>query len=242
MANRIKFIANAYGLSKSGPSVPEPTQKHIPEWYRKADRYYKQPDGEPYRQQDGSMMLTWKSCPALFDVLATGYVFRTPCDVEFYKNDNSKISVKVSDPKMQHFCSERPPMPEFMNPLGYYEDHFAWWPDWAVELPKGYSGLYTNPLMRYDLPFHTPPGIVDNDKVNLSGLVPFFIAKGFEGIIPAGTPYLQLIPFKREDWQSELIIESDSTIYQKNTDNSKKYRLPDGGVYKNTVWEKREYI
>lgn len=98
-------------------------------------------------------------------------------------------------------------MPQFIHPQGYYQEHFAWYPDWAVELPEGYSALYTHPLNRFDLPFFMTIGIIDNDKVNLPGTMPFFIAKGFEGTIPAGTPYAQIIPFKREDWKSEIIVE-----------------------------------
>ena len=72
--------------------------------------------------------------------------------------------------------------------------------------------------------------------------MPFFVAKGFQGILPAGTPYAQMLPFKREHWNSEL---QDSIGYQemvdKNMKNSDKYRVPDGGVYQKEVWERRKY-
>jgi len=241
MNNIIKFVSNSYTLNKNSATNPEPTIKHLPDWYRKAERYHKLPSGEPYRQQDGSLMLTWKSCPAIFDVLITGYVLRLPCDIEFYLNDENKISVKVHDQNLQHFCTERPPMPGFAAPMGYYEDHFAWYPDWATIIPEGYTALYTHPMNRYDLPFTMPFGIIDNDKVNLPGLMPFYIAKGFQGIIKAGTPYMQILPFKKENWESKIEFEIPEKIYQKNMDNSKKYRTPEGGVYKNEIWQRREY-
>jgi len=87
----------------------------------------------------------------------------------------------------------------------------------------------------------TVSGIIDNDKVNLPGSMPFFLKEGWTGVIPKGTPYAQLIPFKREDWESEIIIEDYNTIFKKNHENSKKYRIPNGGVYKNEVWTKRTY-
>ena len=71
--------------------------------------------------------------------------------------------------------------------------------------------------------------------------MPFFIIKGFEGLIPAGPPYAQIIPFKREDWDSDIIIESPNNLHKKNQENSNKYRVKDGGVYKNEVWSKRVY-
>jgi hypothetical protein len=96
-------------------------------------------------------------------------------------------------------------------------------------------------MNRFDLPFINTVGIIDNDKINLSGSLPFFLQQGFTGTIPAGTPYVQIFPFKREDWQSEIVIEDPKILHIKNYKNSKKYRVKDGGVYKNEVWEKRTY-
>jgi hypothetical protein len=46
--------------------------------------------------------------------------------------------------------------------------------------------------------------------------MPFFLIIGFSGVIPAGTPYVQMIPFKREDWASEIVIENPNKINEKN--------------------------
>jgi hypothetical protein len=97
------------------------------------------------------------------------------------------------------------------------------------------------PMNRFDLPFMNTTGIVDSDKVHLLGSFPFFIADGWEGTIPAGTPYLQVLPFKRENWEHEIEILNTSEIYGKMVDNANFYRQPDGGVYKNKVWSRREY-
>jgi hypothetical protein len=96
-------------------------------------------------------------------------------------------------------------------------------------------------MNRFDLPFVNTTGIIDNDKINLSGSLPFFILEGFIGTIPAGTPYVQVFPFKRESWESEILLEDPKKLPMKNYNNSKKYRVKDGGVYKNEVWDKRTY-
>jgi hypothetical protein len=57
----------------------------------------------------------------------------------------------------------------------------------------------------------------------------------------AGTPYLQVLPFKRENWEHMIEISDSSTIYAKMVDNANFYRQPDGGVYKDKVWTRREY-
>ena len=85
-------------------------------------------------------------------------------------------------------------------------------------------------------------GVVDNDKVHLPGTMPFFMLKGLSGILPAGTPYAQIIPFKREHWTSEVDVSPDAQqIAAKNKENVAKYRRPDGGVYQREVWERRKY-
>lgn len=241
-------------LNKDSKSVPTPTQKEIPDWYKNADRFAKDPNGEYYQApkevcpfpKEGSVddygkIPTWKACPAIMDAFATGYLFKTPCDLEFYKDNQEIINVKVFDSKYSNFCTQRLPMPQFEHPKGYYDHHFAWYLDWGLELPDGYSALFMTPMNRFDLPFLNTAGIVDSDKVHLLGSFPFFIAEGWEGIIPAGTPYLQVLPFKRENWEHKVEILEQSNMYDKMIENAKFYRQPDGGVYKNKIWSRREY-
>jgi len=237
----IKFVANKGWLTEDDLSAPKPTSKSLPDWYISAHRFYKKPDGESYIGPDGGKVPTWKACPAMYDILTTGYVYRTPCDIEFFLDKNNKISAKVLDAKYLDFIQDRDPMPQFKSPMGYHEKHFAWYPDWAVEVPDGYSVLYSQPYDRYDLPFLTTSGIIDNDKVNLPGTMPFFLVKDWVGVLPAGTPYAQMMPFKREDWQSEYVKESGLAVVKKNMKNAEKYRVPNGGVYLKDVWEKRKY-
>lgn len=241
-------------LNKESKSVPVPTQKEIPSWYKDADRFAKMPNGEYYKAtkevcpfpkegttDDYGKIPTWKACPAIMDAFATGYLFKTPCDIKFFINSNGNIDVKIEDLKHQDFCTKRTPMAQFKHPEGFYDHHFAWSPDWGLELPEGYSALFMTPMNRFDLPFLNTTGIVDSDKVHLLGSFPFFITKGWEGIIPAGTPYLQVLPFKRENWNHEIEILTQSEMYGKMVENSKFYRQPDGGVYKNKIWTRREY-
>lgn len=238
----IKFVSNKSWLTKDSKHSPIASiHKNIPEWYKDGDRFYKGPDGQyVIDPMVGGKMPTWKACPAIYDIFTTGYVYRTPCDIEF-KLVDGRLSAKVLDSRYESFLQVRPAMPGFETPYGYHEDHFAWFPDWACSVPPGYSVLYSQPFNRYDLPFITTSGIIDNDKISLPGSMPFFIRKEWEGIIPAGTPFAQLLPFKREDWDSEIVTKDSFTIFDEMRKNSMKYRVPDGGVYLKDVWERRKY-
>lgn len=241
MKKIIRFVSNRAWLNGESPSRPNTAVKNIPAWYRDADRYAMMPNGDYWIGPDNDKVVTWKACPALYDIFGTGYVYKTPCDIEFFIDSSNRISVKVLDDQYLDFVHPREKMPQFVSPLGYHENHFAWWADWAVELPPGYSAIYSQPYNRFDLPFMTTSGIIDNDKVSLPGTMPFFISKEWTGILPAGTPYAQIIPFKRENWKSEIIIEKPENLYNKNMENSLKYRKPGGGVYQREVWERRKY-
>jgi hypothetical protein len=240
---KVKFISNKAWMAKNNMSLsnPVPASKALPEWYIKADRYSKGIDGNYYEDPSKGKILTWKSCHAFFDSMISGYTINTPCDVEFYINRENIVSARIEDVKNKHFVEPRIPMNQFYQPDGYYLNHFAWFIDWGVELPPGYSALYLTPMNRFDLPFINTTGIIDNDKVNLSGSLPFFVREGFTGVLSKGTPFVQIFPFKRENWEHEIIIEDPRKVNEKNEQNAIKYRVPNGGVYKNEVWEKRTY-
>ena len=71
---KISFIANKIWLSKESKSAPTPIIRTIPEWFRKADRFAKlPPDNSFYIGEDGGKVPTWKACPAIFDIMGSGY-------------------------------------------------------------------------------------------------------------------------------------------------------------------------
>lgn len=243
-AQKIIFTSTRPWLTEASVSTPTPTVKAMPDWYKQADKYAFNPHTTEYWQDPmiGGKIPTWKACPAMFDIMGAGYVWKTPCDVEFFINDQGIISSRITDFYYhKDFCTPRPPMSKFMHPVGYHQHHFAWMSDWGVTVPEGYSVMYTQPFNRFDLPFLTTSGIIDNDKLELPGSMPFFIREGFTGVIPAGTPIAQLFPFKRDSWESEIVLEDPDKLVEKVMENTKKYRVPDGGVYANQVWERRSY-
>ena len=241
---KIRFVANKHWLTEDNSSKPQSAGKSIPEWYKQADRYAKDPaTGNYWEMPDvGGKIPTWKACPAVFDIMGTGYNYQTPCDLEFVEDAAGKISAKVLDDNYSSFLQERETLDQFPVPKGYHAKPFTWRPDWIVELPEGYSALYMHPLNRFELPFLTINGIIDNDQDSFPAPMPFFFLKGITGILPAGTPIAQILPFKREPWMAE--VDASLTLAQmeeKNKANSARFRKPDGGIYLREVWERRLY-
>jgi hypothetical protein len=106
-------------LNKESKSVPTQAQNVIPQWYKDADIFAKMPNGEYYKApkevcpfakegtvDDYGKIPTWKACPAIMDAFLTGYVFKTPCDLTFFKNNQGIIDVKIESEQYQDFCTQ----------------------------------------------------------------------------------------------------------------------------------------
>ena len=62
------------------------------------------------------------------------------------------------------------------------------------------------------------------------------VKKGFEGIIPAGTPFMQMIPFKRDEWKSEY-----KEHVMKNQLLANKINSTFWGAYRKNFWIKKTF-
>jgi hypothetical protein len=237
--NKIIFHSNReYNLHLTN-SHPQISSKSMPKWYVDAERYIKDPrTGEDLINYDGGKVFSFKTCPAIVDMYTSGYVLKTPCDIYFYEKNND-IFVELPE-GFKDFCGSRSSDPQFVPPHGY-DKHFHWFPSWSVELPKGYSAIYLSPVNHFDLPFITISGIIDNDRFNTAGLMPFFLKEGFTGLIPEGTPFVQIIPFKREDWESEIKLHSQEEILDRYYKSGQALRTPEGGMYKKLFWSRKKY-
>ena len=60
----------------------------------------------------------------------------------------------------------------------------------------------------------------------------------FEGMIPAGTPFAQIIPIKRDNWKSRLGSKKEKDKY--NSD-AVKFQTVFFDRYKKFWWNKKEY-
>jgi hypothetical protein len=198
---------------------PIPAFRNIPEWFRKIPGVIQGMD-------------TIKKCVPFLDAYTTGYLFVLAADVYFDKNGIQEITkepmiVPHRDLQIQGF---EPPKEYNPQPL-------KWINLFISKTPRGYSTIFTHPLNRIDLPFYTLTGIVDTDKHPVAVNFPFFIKKDFEGIIPAGTPIAQAIPFKRQNWEHSVEDKKQAYIpaYIHTMHN------PPFGFYKKHFWSKKTY-
>ncbi|MEJ8571028.1 hypothetical protein [Microbaculum marinum] len=178
---------------------PAPARAGLPEWLKAM------PGSAASETLGGAQVRTLKHCPPLIDALSAGVLMPLAADVTVA---GGTLSWDWEAPRVPGLRHTRSPIglhvPEQAagTPFAVADTQFVvkFTNFWALEVPDGWSVLFTHPLNREDLPFRTLSGVVDCDRFK-DGFVHFpalWTDPGFEGVLPAGTPVAQAIPVRRE--------------------------------------------
>jgi hypothetical protein len=211
---------------------PKPAVKEVPKWYKNTQEYVN--DNIKKVNKEGKPTQTIKKCVPVFDAMTSGYILYTQVDVQvsiedglpYYAwSDQAVIGFHPIDQAPLHPAKNEAPYPKWQNP-------------YAISTPPGYSVLFTQPMHRESV-FTILDGIVDTDKYKTTVNFPFVLNDTkWEGIIPAGTPMVQVIPFKRESWKHKIGSEKEVKEQEKI---SRKLRTLFFNSYKQQFWSRKEY-
>ena len=217
--NKIKFTASKDHIEEN-LDIPKPAKLNIPDWYKEL--------------QHSIPLKTVKGCMPFLDTLTIGYILTMPMDYhiihnvynkETQKKDTGSITTKSNPSGAGEFhdpiqlggnkCplvhkNKSLNIHKFINP-------------WIIKTPPGYSCLFVPPLNNSDDRFSI---IVNGDKYPI-----------LESTIKRGTPYVQVIPFKREKWK----MSYDNIKYK---EAKKKYFFLDSNIidnYKKKFWHKKSW-
>jgi hypothetical protein len=231
----MKIIFTDVNNPKGVLEKPKPASEYIPEWYKKA-KSYTSPDGKKAPTLDGTPMATVKRCMPLWDLMTAGYIIETPYDIYVRQTPEGPY---FQWGEMQAIAFQT--MEQFQNHPYSRDINYAVRivHPWSIKTPKGWSILICEPQHQEPTPIITANGIVDTDNFSL----PFnmFLKlrdPNFEGMIPAGTPFAQIIPFKRENWISQLGGKKEKIKY--NSD-ARKFGTVFFDRYKKFWWVRKEY-
>jgi hypothetical protein len=200
---------------------PFPASKAVPDWYRKMPRVI-----------EG--IQTVKTCVPVLDILTAGYMIPLPASVKWDEASKDFLSQTSFEINSDHYPTQTQGVPVSEE---YDPQPHKWINYWFIKTPPGYSTLFIHPANRQDLPFYSFSGIVDTDEHPLIINFPFLWKKDFRGIVPAGTPMIQAIPFKRDDWTSEVIDTGPSY----DAPESYLAMQPPFAWYKRTSWSKKRF-
>ena len=229
---------------------PIPAKLNIPEWYKNLDHTVNN--------------LTVKGCMPFLDTLTAGYLLKMPQDFHVRHNVNNKDQkgeeFKDSFQTYSLHDQQQILIAKSLNlnsgidvhpikqlegsPLINKNKNLAFYKilnPWKIKTPSGYSCLFISPLNNSDDRFSIIPGIVDTDvfphEINFPIVINGDKYPVLETIIKKGTPYVQVIPFKRDIWNMKL-----KSRQQKEIQISKiSYGLNLLNRYKNKYWKKKSW-
>jgi len=230
MIKLIRFIPLSKAIADAIPH-PKSSKYFLPKWYRDADTFANNKIDRGFQTN-----ATFKRCVPVLDAFTQGYIQELWCDL-YVEQVDGKPLITWSSPEQPLSMRNQEQVKGWAVPPGYSNEQFTWHGPWGLKVPKGYSVLYTHPLNRDDLPLRTLDAIVDSDAFNLSGMVPFYVQEGFEGVIPAGTPMYQMIPIKRNKWVSKA-EKFNETLVNKTLAAVKTHFT---GSYRKLYWSKKEF-
>ena len=247
LQNIIEFQANHQYVDLK-EDLPKPIKLNIPEWYKKL--------------QHSATKLTIKGCVPVMDSLTSGYVLSLPQDIILKNNvleDNKIISrmipsqqnklktidlnINVEDVDQTHNRGQvegspinkknlQFPIQKFLNP-------------WTIKTPTGYSCLFVPPLNNEDDRFSIIPAIVNTDTYSLPINFPFVMNGDkypvLDTTIKRGTPYVQIIPFKRDNWKMK-ITGTKRTESNKHEVTFLKHSLDILHRYRTKWWNKSSFF
>ena len=231
--NKIIFtdITNPEGVL----AKPKPASEYIPQWYKDA-KGYTDPEGKKAPRVDNEPYATIKRCMPLWDMMTAGYIIETPYDIY--------VRQTPTGPYWQWGANEAiafQSMEQTQNHPNFRDINYAVRivHPWSIKTPKGWSILIMQPTHREPTPISILPGIVDTDDYS----IPFnmfikLVDPNFEGMIEAGTPFAQIIPFKREAWVSKLGSEKEKTKF---ATDMRKFQTVFFDRYKKFWWQRKEY-
>lgn len=212
---------------------PKPASYFLPDWYKKTQSYI---DDKKEPSLISPTNATIKKCIPIFDALTSGYIIPTYQDLYISESSNGDIYYQTpTDINIEFHSTMQAPYHPGMNNNPYPK----WINPWGIKTPKGYSCLFIPPVHGGNKYFSIMPGIVDTDKYTNNINFPFVLNDiNFRGMIPAGTPMVQIILIKRNNWISKF--GSQKNIDEANNNESILASMF-FDKYKKIFWSSKSY-
>lgn len=238
--NKIYFYPFSEKTTAFAPK-PVPASRALPEWYKAQPAA----TNEEEFLAKGMLPSTIKRCMPIFDYITAGYIISTPCDIYIDATNPEKLEWSVPLP-MKTFANDmistHSPDQYSHYPIDknkYHKQLFRIMPFWAVKTDEGYSTLFMHPTHKDPVPFLTFGGLIDTDNFITDGHLSMLVEKDFKGVIKQGTPFVQVIPFKRENWEMEIIEPAQAAKEYSKQRLDLRSTFVSG--YKNKMRSKKEF-
>jgi hypothetical protein len=191
---------------------PAPAFKFLPDYYKNMPALSAGTKDHPVFNEQGEPSETMKKCMPVLDSLSLGYIIPVPTDI--FCESSGDFGKQFTWPVDNFSAIQSHPEGQFpglpIPPEYDSEAAYKFINPWQIVTPPGYSVLFTQAMWHYELPYHVFSGVVDTDKHPVPVNFPFIMRRDFHGLIRRGTPMVQVVPFKREPFESSTGLRQNS--------------------------------
>lgn len=214
---------------------PVPATQLVPQWWKDLPPYFG--NNGKFQLTDQGPNTTVKKCAPSLDAITSGYIVTLWADIQVETNSFEIPTAKWNTQKPVFSIWTQEQSSSFEIDENYNPLVFKYLHGWTIKTPPGYSCLITHPIGYQNLPFKAISGVVDTDKLNTDINTPIVFKKGFNGVIEKGTPMFQVIPIKRENWESEFELQEEQELFF----NQEKLASTYISSYARNLREKKNY-
>jgi len=209
-------------FSTIAPGIPEPelASHFMPKWFTSMPAHH---------GSGKDTHATAKRCVPLLDVMTAGYIIPLWLDLKVayaikplkyrqafpeeedrevkfeWPNDFHTMNSLNRAPIIKQSGGPDPKVFFDIDGLNINENVWSLTSPWIITTPPGYSCLYTIPFNHPITNMHFMSGIVDTDMHSTMVNFPFvWTSNSWEGLIPSGTPLIQVIPFRRDSFKADI--------------------------------------
>jgi len=245
----IEFLYPKESKSLLEDVFPIPTKNNLPDWFKKLKTDFEKK--------------TIKSCVPFLETLTSGYILKMPQDFyikhNFLNKENKLDSIfrcSYHDFDYAYLLDKglnlNTSHPQIHSPLQLGEEcpyhqknknlrFYKILNPFIIKTPPGYSCLFTSPLNNNDDRFEIISGIVNTDtfpsNINFPIIINGYKYPNLETTIKRGTPYVQIIPFKRDNWKLNMVENKTSNFLE----NRLKILKHLWNTYRNCYWNKTKW-
>ena len=225
---------------------PFQTKHFLPNWFKKINAHSVEE-------------MNIKGCVPFTDCISAGYILPLPQDL-FVSHRTYNLEKKEEESYYKFSCADIPTsrayeyninsseqelhdikqvggQGSFLGEKNGNQNIIKILNPWRIKTPKGYSCLFTTPFYKEEDHFSIISAIVDTDDFEDNINFPIIFNNDkyptFRKTFKQGTPYVQVIPFKRDSWKRKYstikINKEKRFFYFSNLLNR----------YKKLIWKKK---
>tara|TARA_R110002020_G_scaffold13353_4_gene48247 strand:+ start:1685 stop:2413 length:729 start_codon:yes stop_codon:yes gene_type:complete len=236
--NVIEFKADKFFIENNKDIYPVPSLLNIPEWFKKLKH-----------SKENS---TVKGCMPFLDAITAGYIIKNSSDfilhkegkktyIEYaLKENNTFYNINAANNHSEHNNSQLEGSPLIKK--NKMDSFLKIYNPWVIKTPPGYSSLFVNPLNNSDDRFEAIAGIVDTDVFPAQVNFPIVLnsdkyPNDFKHFVKRGTPIVQVIPFKRENWKMKIVEDKIFNLIKFMTVWHQSFMAR----YKDRIWKRKKW-